>query len=386
MIILVGTLKTTSSVKKNITEFSGVLEAVAGGDLNVRCKIKGKDEFSTFSLILNNFLEKLSEVLGAVQELSGEVDDKNKELVQIIKEVIEGNELATTADERKGILRLKELFFDIDASVSNQSANTEESLASLNEVLDTCKGMVDRGNRTQELSEAALNHVRQGEQEADNLLDKVGEINNSVHHATEEMGELITYAMRIQDVLSVIETLSSQTNLLSLNASIEASRAGEAGKGFAVVATEVKKLAEDTRVETEKIKEIVAAISKRITTVKSANEDVTNNVAITLEVINHFKKVILEVLQSNEESSTAIDSILKQINLQMTSTADIVSAVEQISIEAQMIQEKTGYTGQITEEISTKLVEQLSNVNEIIESSNRLNRDMAYFKITPKNN
>jgi len=368
-------------IKKNMNNFSDILQQVGEGNLKVRAEDKGQDEFAKFGSILNHFLEQLSGTLGAVQKVSKELNVKNNEISDAIKLVVQGSDHLESDEQQKGILQLQRMFEEIGSSVANQSASTEESLASLYEILEASRHAVEEINETTEVSENSLKLVQEGAAEVVVLTDKMDGIAKSVEQASEEIMELIDDSKKIEQVLEAIENLASQTNLLSLNASIEASRAGEEGRGFAVVANEVKKLSGETTNETQKISEIINSINTKIRQVQKANEQVIAHVQETHKITEQFSAVIQNMNDSTVLSAECIANLRNRMNDQMASTEQIVKAVDQISVDAQDIQNKTMETGEISKNLSNMLVENLEHVEEITEHGNKMEESIQFFEI-----
>lgn len=365
----------TRSIQKNVDQFRYLLQEMGKGNLSARAKVTSKDEFSLFSNYLNQFSDQLSATLQKIQNLTLEVNEKNTAVYGVIQSVVNGK------DDREGILQLQEHFRLIENSVTNQSANTEESLASLHEILETNKGSVNEISATKTISEKSLASVQEGVHNIETLNSNVQGISQSVDRSSHEIQELIEYAQSIQEVLVTIQNFANQTNLLSLNASIEASRAGDEGRGFAVVAHEVKKLSEATSLETQKISEIINNINGKIAQVQSANEDVKFHVEDTEKIATHFTHIINNMKESTEHSTAYITNLMEQITRQMLSTEDIVNAVDLISSDSQEILDKTVITTAVTDELADTLVQNLEVVEELMESITRIKEDISAFKL-----
>ena len=372
---------TTKNIQYNLKQFTRVLDEVTKGNLTVRTSVKSKDEFGLLTNLLNDFIEKLSIIIKSVQTMSNEVEKKNSSLADIINQVVRGTEREENAIVREGVIQLQEMFLGINDSVTMQSASTEESLASLHQILEENHSALAEITYAKDVSNNVLEQAHKGQSGIDVLANKIEDIHKSVYISSEEMERLISDAKGIEDILLAIRNLSSQTNLLSLNASIEAARAGEHGRGFAVVAMEVKKLSEATDLETQKIKELIQSINEKIENVQSANLEVVNNVGATLHMTGDFGQMIKSMTRSTEVNAESVGRLLVLIKEQMESTKDIVDAVDMINNEAQTIQEKTGHTTDIANEIAKTLVDQLNDVNHLIEQSHKLNKDINFFEI-----
>lgn len=374
-IVIIIVFIITRSIQKNVDQFRYLLQEMGKGNLSARAKITSKDEFSLFSNYLNQFSDQLSATLQKIQNLTLEVNEKNTAVYGVIQSVVNGK------DDREGILQLQEHFRLIENSVTNQSANTEESLASLHEILETNKGSVNEISATKTISEKSLASVQEGVHNIETLNSNVQGISQSVDRSSDEIQELIEYSKSIQEVLVTIQNFANQTNLLSLNASIEASRAGDEGRGFAVVAHEVKKLSEATSLETQKISEIINNINGKITQVQSANEDVKSHVEDTEKIATHFTHIINNMKESTEHSTAYITNLMEQITRQMLSTEDIVNAVDLISSDSQEILDKTVITTAVTDELADTLVQNLEVVEELMESITKIKEDISAFKL-----
>lgn len=375
IVIYIISLVILKAIKQSIDEFSQVLSEITQGNLGIRAKTQVKNEFYVFSKLLNHFLDKLCLILKSVQEMSLTVENANINMAEIIKQVVQGDNNI----DKQGILQLQQLFSKISDSVREQSANTEESLAYLNEVLDANKTSLEEITVTKDASTSALVHAKNGEEKIEILSQKMEDINTSVLHTREEMNQLVQDATRIEEVLRAIQELAAQTNLLSLNAAIEASRAGEEGRGFSVVANEVKKLSDQTSNETNKIKQVISNINSKIIGVKKATLEVESNVNETRQITDDFKVVIKEMMHSTGANAECVSKLYEQIDMQMKNTEGVVKAVDKISEEAQMIQEKATYTTDITNGLADRLKGQLENINVLIENSKKLKSEMEFF-------
>lgn len=363
------------SVQGNLSQFKYLLEEMGKGNLSVRAKVTSKDEFSLFSHYLNTFIQQISTTLRKVQDVTQQANEKNKEVYEVIHYAVNGS------GENDGILQLHQNFKSIEDSVTNQSANTEESLASLQQILDINKTSVEEINHTQSISKTSLDNVENGVQAIDSLNENIAGIATTVDRSTKEIQELIEFAKSIEEVLITIENFADQTNLLSLNASIEASRAGEEGKGFAVVANEVKKLSNATSEETQKISAIINNINNKIAEVQAANHDVNTHVTETETMVSQINQIMDSVKESTDHTTAYINKLKEQITEQMVSTEEVVQAVDYISSDSQEIQEKTAITTAVADELAEKLVSNLEVVEQLMEEITQIKEDINFFEL-----
>lgn len=367
----------TNSIQSSVKEFSYVLSEISRGNLTVRANIRNQDEFANFAVKLNKFINKLSTTLMNIQELVNEVEDKNKQLVSIIKQIVGKDEL----EEQKGILQLKQLFGEMAENVATQNANTEEVLEAIKEITETNQELMNDMNNTKKESDITYEKAHDGYKQLDVLSNEIANISESVNNAEIEVSELTQNAKNIGLILEAIRGLSSQTNLLALNAAIEASRAGESGRGFAVVANEIKKLADQTNQETEKINEIINEINNKINKVQLANKEVVINVQETLKITEDFKEIIEEIDHFTQLNTDNVNKVYKAINEQNAGFVEISKAVENISEDASQVAAKTEDTTEISNTISELLVNNLEGLENIMNQSTILKEEMALFKL-----
>lgn len=377
VVFVVVAISVILKFRNSIRKFSNTLEEMAKGNLAVRASTQSKDEFSVFEEMLNRFLDKITEVLYNVQKQSDKVSKQIVEQSQSLAEVVKGSE----EEHKEGIIQIQNLFREIADSVNLQGSDSEESQASIGNMLVANESVVEKISHTKDISKETVEKVNDSYSRIQELGNKMLDINGKVIFSIEQMDELIGRVSNIDVILEAINDVASQTNLLALNASIEASRAGEQGKGFAVVATEIKKLAEQTGEETNKINQLVQQINAKIETVKGANGDVVESVSQTLGIAENCKENMQHVCDATEENSTYIEQFYDTIVLQNESMQEISAAVTQISEEAAAIQNRTEFTMNVTNGLTDTLLKNVDISEDILKGYEKLQNEIAFFQL-----
>lgn len=265
--------------------------------------------------ILYEFNMQDSAVIAAEAEHRAEVADTVNGIVTTLDENF--HEVLTNLDEINGSMSSADEAMDgIAASsehtaeaINRQAAMTsdiQERLANTNELAVNAKETTDRLKAI----------IVDGKQMADDLQEQSNLVDQNISRISETVEELVTNVHKVSGITDSILNISSQTNLLALNASIEAARAGEAGRGFAVVADEIRKLAEETKVSTEKI----TAIINQLTAVTNETQA---GIEESAEAINIQRKRVEEV----NESFTTVENGMLELQSDVNTMSQEVEAV-----------------------------------------------------------
>lgn len=379
LIVAASIVKPIESVVENLKNISQ-----GDGDLTVRLEVKSKDELGDLSNYFNDFVGNLNKIINNIQSLIKTVTLENNELVKSIDNIVKGEKSEEyqelTEKISEGIQQLDIYVDTVLDNVRNQSASTEESLAGLEEISAT-------GGNTKENIENIANNAKEilkisteNYTEVTKLTNEVDKINSNVIKTDEQIGQLVNFSNEIGLILNAINNLAEQTNLLALNAAIEAARAGEAGKGFSVVAEEIRKLAEKTNIETEKIEEIIKNIQNEVIMVKSANDNVTKSVENALNINKVVSEAIensLELIDKNEED---INFIKTALNEQIAATEEITTAISTISNNSIEIEGNVIKNSEIAKNIREVLEKRLTRIKDVTSLTAELEEKVESFK------
>jgi len=282
-----------------------LLELVAEGNLTSRLNLDSKDELGQMAEALNHTIEKIG---AAMQSIT-----------------LGAERLASASEE-------------ISASATQQAAGsdtqkdqTHQVATAMTEMSSTVVQISENSSKAAEAARKASETAREGGKIVEQTLAKMREIANSVGDTARKVETLGKSSDQIGQIIGVIDDIADQTNLLALNAAIEAARAGEQGRGFAVVADEVRKLAERTSKATKEIATMIQSIQQETKSAVVAMESGTKQVEAGVETTTQAGSSLHEIIQSAEQVGDMVTHIATAATEQSSATEEVNASIEQIA-------------------------------------------------------
>lgn len=361
-------------ISRPLLGFVKDFERLSHGDLTVQTSVKTKDEIKILSDNFNILVEKLNSTIRDIMNTFIHILNENTKMTDEISKLLNGS------DKKQDIMTLRNYMKDSMDNVRNQTASVEETLAGLEEIVATSEQMDKNAKSTLDISDKSTGAATASIDQLDELNSQMSNIRISFNNATDSVAELTDLSNNIGSIATAINDISEQTNLLALNAAIEAARAGEAGRGFAVVAEEIRKLAEKTNDETNKIDSIINQIQFKVTEVNNANEDVEKSLTTGLLINKEVNDKINEIVSILRESNESIKDISTSIQEQNISTDEISKAVNMMADSATDIEAKETNNYEISEAIEVELTNKIEEIKEFNTLLNQLNDQLKQFK------
>ena len=330
-IIAAASFITYISIIKPLRSFVATAKDLTSGDrdLTIRLQTKSHDEISDLAKYFNTFIANVQEIVNEVKNSTNEVASGNSQLAATIEE------LSATFNSQTE--QVNSIVVDMN-NITNQSQDATNELNSALQVINKTTESTTNGQNS--LTE--IKHT---------MLD----INTKTTHLSDTINKLLESSTQIGEILVVINDIADQTNLLALNAAIEAARAGEAGRGFAVVADEVRKLAERTTKATSEIENIISTLqqeSERASKeMSSASISVTNGVEVIETTTSSFSEVVggvnnvanstYQLMEGFNVQHQTVQSVTDKTQAIASGIEESNAAVNEISITVDHLQERT---------------------------------------------
>jgi methyl-accepting chemotaxis protein len=322
-LILIVVLSTVFSrlIIRPINTVGGALKRIAegNGDLTIESQVTSKDELGALSHSFNSFTDSLSKMLSDVRSAAGALDSVGSKLAQDMQQTAAAETEVSTilgnmgkqierqhADTESAVHTLDSFFKNLDtlhdviesqaASLSQSSASIEQMIASIRSEKSSVENMSSVVSRM--VDEAALTHQQIGE-----VLDKIKEVDSQ--------------SQQLLEANELISSIASQTDLLAMNAAIEAAHAGDAGRGFAVVADEIRKLAENTAIQSKDIEKNLQGIRTVVESVVGTTDQAVRSFESMnkrIEDVSYLQRTILGSITEQSGGTTEILQAITELN------------------------------------------------------------------------
>jgi methyl-accepting chemotaxis protein WspA len=326
LLALVSGYSLVQAINQPLSRLVGVTEAMRQADFTKRVTSDRQDEFATLGDGFNRMADDLTALVGQVQQ-SG---------IQVNTSV---NEIAATAKEQQ-------------ATATENAATTTEIGATSKEISATSKELVKTMGEVSAVAEQSATLAGSGQAGLSRMEDTMRHVMEAAGGINAKLAVLNEKAGNINQVVTTITKVADQTNLLSLNAAIEAEKAGEYGRGFAVVATEIRRLADQTAVATydieQMVKEMQSAVSAGVMGMDKFSEEVRRGMTEVQQVGGQLAQIIQQV----QALAPRVESVNEGMQAQATGAEQISQALTQLSEAAQQTVESLRQSGLAIDELN----------------------------------
>nr|WP_016704435.1 methyl-accepting chemotaxis protein [Pseudomonas chlororaphis] len=318
-----------------------VVERVASGDLSENLQVERRDELGQLQRAMQRMTLSLRELIGGISDGVTQIASAAEQLSAVTEQT--------------------------SAGVNSQKVETDQVATAMNEMAATVQEVARNAEEASEAAVAADQQAREGDKVVGEAIAQIERLAAEVGNSTAAMGHLKQESDKIGSVLDVIKSVAQQTNLLALNAAIEAARAGEAGRGFAVVADEVRSLAQRTQKSTEEIEELIVGL-------QNGTQEVAN-------IMDNSRNLTDSSVELTRRAGGSLENITRTVSAIQAMNQQIAAAAEQQSAVAEEINRSVLNVRDVSEQPSAASEETAASSVELARLGTHLQTLVGRFRV-----
>ena len=369
IILLVLMERMVNYMIKPIKSLTDSIVMMASGDFTVDIKTKGNDEITVMGQSMKDFAasmrKMINDIVNASETLQGQAESSS---------TVSGGLYEASLTQSKTIDNLNETVDQLSASVQEIAENATSLAMVVSETKDSSMEAEQKMNETVTVAESGKSD-----------MEKVGEamnvIQSSINSLKESIDEVGTASSEINNIVSMIGEIADETNLLALNASIEAARAGDAGRGFAVVASEIGGLADDSNKSVQKIQglidQVTSLVAETVEKAKQSVDEISSSSELVNQAVNTFDTIYDNIINANHVVNNMASSMS-----QVESVATNVAAItEEQAASAEVISGNAGNIVAESQNITNDSEKVADTAKELADTSENLMTQIKSFRV-----
>ena len=379
---LFAALKIAGFIAKRLKNVETTVTRLGGGDFSKEHKVLKKDEIGAIAAALNKCMESIKHLVKTIKEKTSSLSQIGKELSE---NMVRTNDAMNLIDEN--MVNINKRMEYQSASVIETSSTMRQMISTIRKLTDNVELQSESVSQSSSAIEQMLANIESVTQtlirnsDGVKVLAKASDVGRSgLQEVAADIQEIARESEGLLEINAVMQNIASQTNLLSMNAAIEAAHAGDAGKGFAVVADEIRKLAESSSEQSKTISAVLKKIKESIDKITQS----TNTVLNKFEDIDKGVKTVSQqednIRASMEEQSVGSKQILEAVGKLNDLTRQVKAGSAEMSEGSEQIIQESENLEKVTSEVTSAIKEMSSETEEISTVIKRINETTGHNK------